>query len=243
MRTWPHIALYSSLACLAATPSLAASLQVMPIVFEMSAAKPADQLTLTNTGTAPMTAQARVYKWSHDGKEEKFEPATDVVASPPMLQLAAGASQIVRIVRVSKAPIEGEESYRILVDEVPDKAQPSKDQINFVFKHSIPVFISNDKNRASHLTWAVEKQDGRTFLVAHNDGNRRARIGGLTVKPANGKEISLGKGLSGYVLAGSTMRWMLPLNAAIGNVGMVSVTARSDEGPINATAQAQASAR
>lgn len=241
MRAWTPFILISGVVCLASTPTVAASLQVSPVVFEMPAGKAADTLTVHNDGTTGLHAQVRVFRWTQVNGEETTEPTSDVVASPPMILVDAGGDQVVRLVRVSKKPVVGEETYRVIVDELPDKSSQKPGQISFTFKHSIPMFFTTEQDAKSQLTWGLEKHGDTTFIAARNDGNRRVRIGGLTLKAAGAKDFVLGKGLNGYVLSGSSMRWALPNTVSFGSTGPVTITARSDEGPINATAQAQAS--
>lgn len=238
----PYIALIG-MVCLASNPSVAASLQAAPTVFEMPAGKAADTLRLRNDGTGVLNAQVRVFRWSQADGVDKIDPTTEIVTSPPMLTLQPGSEQVVRLVRVSKRPIVGEENYRVVVDEIPDKSKQKNGEIALTFKHSIPMFFTTALDGKSRVTWAMETKGDTRFIVAKNDGNRRVRIAGLTLKSPGTKDVVLGKGLNGYVLSGSSMRWVLPKTASVGSTGPVSVTARSDEGPIHASAQAQGSAR
>lgn len=74
--------------------------------------------TLHNEGTSPLNAQIRVFRWSQVNGEEKLEPTTDVVASPPIAALAPKTDYTIRIVRVSKQPVATGETYRLFVDEI-----------------------------------------------------------------------------------------------------------------------------
>ena len=243
MRGWmPLLPLLTGLVFAASTPSVAASLQASPTLFELSATKAADTLTLRNDGTSVLNAQVRVYHWLQKNGVDTSEPTQDVVVSPPVLSIQPGSEQIVRVVRVSKKPLTGEDNFRLIVDEIPDKSQQKPGDISFTFRHSIPLFVMDQKGGKSKLSWYFEKAGDTTYLVAKNDGTRRVRIGGLTLKSSGANDFVLGKGLNGYVLSGSSMRWALPSRVSFGSTGPVNVTARSDEGPINATAQAQGSA-
>jgi fimbrial chaperone protein len=243
MRLWTPLLTISGLVCAASAPLSAASLQVVPTTFELPASKAAETLTLSNSGTTVLNAQVRAFRWTQEQGEDKTEPTSDLVATPPMVSIPPGGEQIVRLVRVSKRPVSGEESYRIVADELPNKDQQKAGQINFNFKYMIPMFFVSEPGGHSKVTWSIERQGNATFLAASNAGNRRVRIGGLTLKSSSGKEFVLGKGLNGYVLAGSSVRWPVPSTLVLGNSGPLSITARSDEGPINAQALAQASAK
>src|SRR3546814_5352214 len=75
------------------------------------------------------------------------------MVSPPMFTIAPGTQQLVRVVRVGGTPAaNGEQSYRLLIDEVPDPTAPSKTTLNFVLRYSVPVFIGN-ADSAPELNW------------------------------------------------------------------------------------------
>src|SRR5690349_1668840 len=97
-------------------PAQAGSLQVEPVLVDVTAPGAASTITLHNAGSTPINAQVRVFRWSLVNGEEKLEPTDDVVPSPPILTLAPNGKNVVRIVRVAKTPVAGEESYRMLVD-------------------------------------------------------------------------------------------------------------------------------
>jgi P pilus assembly chaperone PapD len=81
--------------------------------------RPPARLTLRNDEDTEVTVQTRVLRWSQNAGKETLEPTPDVVASPPAVTLAPGADYVVRVVRVSKQPVHGEESYRVIVDQLP----------------------------------------------------------------------------------------------------------------------------
>ena len=114
-------ALFASVVAAAASaPAAAGSLQVEPVLVDITAPGAASTVTLRNEGTTPIDAQIRVYKWSVVNGKEELKPTDDVVASPPSVTLTPKGQYVARIVRVSKQPVVGEESYRLMVDQLPD---------------------------------------------------------------------------------------------------------------------------
>ena len=104
----------------------ATQLRVEPVLLELNAPAAAGILTLRNDGDVAVTVQTRVYRWSQAAGRESLDPTTNVVASPPIVTLAPKADYTVRIVRTLNQPVHGEESYRILVDQLPDGRQKHK---------------------------------------------------------------------------------------------------------------------
>ena len=216
-------------------PAQAGSLQVEPVLLDVTAPGAASTITLHNAGPTPINGQIRVFKWSLANGEEKLEPTDDVVASPPSVTLAPDAKNIVRVVRVAKTPVVGEESYRLLVDQLPDLAQQKNGAVNLLVRYSIPVFFGAATKKSPTLAWSVAVKGDKVTLAAHNTGDRRLRISALTLKDANGRSISLGNGLAGYALGQSTKSWTIPARGFAAS-GSASISAQSDGGPVQAVA-------
>jgi fimbrial chaperone protein len=226
-------------ALLASAPTVAqaASLNVAPVTIEVAAPGATAILTLRNDGERPLNAQIRVFRWTQVDGEEKLVPSEDVVASPPVVSLQAKADYTVRIVRVTKGAVSGEEAYRLIVDELPDPARQRNGVVNIVLRYSVPIFFTTVLSADPKLNWEIQQRDGRAFVVASNSGARRVRISRLKIQDAKGATASFGDGLTGYVLGQSTMRWAFPRNAPKFNAGGSAViSAQGDIGPINTTA-------
>jgi fimbrial chaperone protein len=216
-------------------PATAGSLQVEPVLVDVTAPGAASTITLHNAGTAPINAQVRVFKWSLVNGEEKLEPTDDVVASPPSVTLGPDGKNIARIVRVAKTPVVGEESYRLLVDQLPDLTQQKNGAVNLMVRYSIPVFFGAATKKNPTLAWSVAVKGDKVTLAAHNTGDRRLRISALILKDASGRSISLGTGLAGYALGQSTKSWVIPARGFAAS-GSASISAQSDGGPVQAVA-------
>lgn len=141
----------SMLSCIGATAVLllcaglshAASLRVAPTGLELIAPDASAVLNLSNDDAKrPINVQIRVFAWSQSGGIETLTPTTDVVASPPSTKLGPNAQYVVRVVRVSKAPVRAEESYRVIVDELPDPSRKKAGTVALALRYSVPVFFA-----------------------------------------------------------------------------------------------------
>ncbi len=209
----------------------AASLQVYPVQLEVQAPGAASKLTLRNLGPTAVTAQIRFFRWQQrNGKDELVE-TRDVVASPPIANIAAGAEQLIRVVRVTKAPIAGEESYRVLIDEIPAAVRTPGSSISFAVRYSVPVFFSEPSPKRSPLLWAASYRNGTLSVSAGNRGGRRVRIAALKMMLPNGDTVSFGEGLTGYVLANSVATWSMKSSAHPRSQN-VAISAVTEDGPM-----------
>ena len=218
--------------------SRAASLQVAPVMIEVAAPGAATTVKLRNEGTTPLNAQIRVFRWTQVNGEDKLEPTNDVVASPPIAKLAPKVDYTVRLVRVNKTPVSKEETYRLFVDELPDANNQRNRAVNLLLRYSIPVFFYPAAGNPPTLTWSVEHSGGKLAVVAKNSGDRHLRISNLKLRDDKGGTISFGDGLSGYVLGGSSRRWLVASGKGSLSAGStIAVSAQGNQGPINASAQ------
>ena len=189
----------------------AASLQVSPVSLEIPAPGAATTITLNNPGATPLKAQMRVYRWSLVDGKEHLEPATEVVASPPMASLQPKTDYVVRVVRTAKKPVTSEETYRLVIDEIPEHSNKPGTLIAMAFRSSVPVFFTSLLDAAPNLSWATHVVNGKRFVTATNNGGRRVRLADLSMS---------------WVAPGPLQNAAQPL----------LVTAQGDIGPINAQA-------
>lgn len=203
-----RLAALAALALLSMTTAAnAASLQVSPILLEFPPQQPSQVLWLSNSGTTPLRAQVRVQQWTQTDNADALAPSRDLAASPPMIEIAPGQKQMVRIVLLQPTAAPQERTYRLLVDELPgNDAQNQSSGLQFLLRYSVPVFVGTPANAAPQLS---ARWEAGTLSIA-NSGQRRARLSQLVWVNADGSRVPLNSGLFGYVLAGQSMHWELP---------------------------------
>lgn len=129
-----------ALACLPVTAANAASLRVSPVLLDVPSGQTGTTLTVSNDDKAPIRVQVRVYLWTHKGNDDVLSPTKAVVASPPIGVLKPGAENLVRIVRVATTPVTARESYRVLVDQLPDPKRQAG-VVSILVRHAIPLYF------------------------------------------------------------------------------------------------------
>ena len=207
------------------TPAQAASLSVSPIRLDLVHPGNSTRLTLRNTGKLPLNAQVRVFKWSAQNGRDSFAETRDVVVSPPISTLPPNSEMHIRIVRTSGAQVQGEESYRVVVDEVPSANRVQNVGVTIAIRYALPLFVISPEASKPQVAWSVRMINGKRMLVATNSGDVHLRIANLSVGA-----LKLGKGLQGYVLGRSTRIFDLPRNAN----PQGAISADTDQGKLNA---------
>jgi fimbrial chaperone protein len=216
----------------------ATSLQAAPVLIEMPNGSPTSSVSVRNIGRTAFDVQTRIFRWKQQDGKDVLEETDDVVTSPPITTLKPGANYAVRIVKVNGAPVEKEEAFRLLVDQLPDEDKMRGGTVALVMRHSIPVFLLPEQSGGPKLRWSISNRGGRLVLHVQNDGGRRVRLSNVSVSLPGGKTISFGSGLLGYVLAGSSMQWQSAVGTSVVTAGQTpKIVATSDQGPVNAAAR------
>ena len=96
-------------------------------------------LRIWNDGKEAMNAQIRVFELvTKDGKQS-LRPTRDVVASPPLTTLTPKTENLIRLVRVAKAPVTGKETYRVVVDQLPGRGGPKPGTVAVLVRQVMPL--------------------------------------------------------------------------------------------------------
>jgi fimbrial chaperone protein len=211
-------------------PAEASTLRVSPVGLDLPTGQNAATLSLFNDDATPLNVQVRVFRWRQVDGKDVLEPATGVVASPPIAKVAPGAARTVRVVRLDPKLPEKQEAYRLIVDELPPPLSDGGRQVTLLMRHSIPLFFAASTDKAK-VEWRLGDSADGPALTAINNGGRHLRVSNLRVVDAAGSVLAERKGLVGYALPGSKMTWLTgPFTAAPG----LHLVADTDAGPINA---------
>jgi fimbrial chaperone protein len=206
----------------------AQSLTVLPVTIQMAPGQMATTLTVINQSDSETSFQVRAFGWSQPAAgNDELAATQDVLASPPLATIAAGATQVVRV--VLRKPTQGKEaSYRILLDQIPPPAAPGT--IRIALRLSVPIFAAPTTRSAPHVQWRVEGG----YLVAVNDGNQHETVRDVALATAGGGALKVETNVSPHILAGATRRWRILTQGQSPAPGApLHLTAHADSGAID----------
>ena len=215
------------LACLPGS-GRSASVAVSPVLLDFARQQRALTTTVTNHGDRPIQVQVRLFRWSNEPAAETYTETRDIGFSPPMFTLAAGESQIVRLMLRTPPPATQEAAYRLIVDQLPE-AQTSG--IQMPLRMVLPVFVAPQASGEGRLSWTAAAEGGQVTVTARNEGVRRVKLFDMA-RLQGGAPHVIQAGLAGYVLAGETRSWRIPAERG---ATTVSLTVRTERGPLAVT--------
>jgi fimbrial chaperone protein len=187
----------------------AAYLEISPVVVLLTPGQTTATIEVQNRGDAPAAIQARAFRWSQVGDDDPLTATDDIILSPPIFTVPQGASQTLRL--LMRGPhIEGERTYRLLLDEVPP-ANAGKKEIVIALRASLPVIVAAGPPALAKLQWRAERDPGgQLLLTAANMGQAYDTVRAIDLTLADGshpKVVPAGK--NPYILPGAERHWIV----------------------------------
>jgi fimbrial chaperone protein len=181
-------------------PVHAAQFTITPVRIFMNPRDRAVAVTVTNEGDEEVVMQADLYTWKQkpDGTDD-LALTEDLILTPPILKLAPKARQVVRLARLGPPPAGMQQTYRMVMREVPEARPGNQIQLQVALAFSLPIFISPPGVKRA-LQCDVER--GAPDMVranCSNSGNAYAQIRTLEVLDEKGDKLAA-RDQGGYLL-------------------------------------------
>lgn len=196
-------------ACFYAAGGMAASLQISPVMLTLSPDSTSTLLELENVTSRPLFGQVRVYRWTQTLDDDVLEPTQELIASPPLVEIAPTGKQTIRLIRAQGGEVTEERAYRLLIDELPRDWHMPTHGVSVKLRYSVPVFVGPSSSQRPALQWQVRQSPDGAYLAIHNSSARRAQISEVQLV-AGRRAYTVNQGLLGYALSGQTRQWKLP---------------------------------
>jgi fimbrial chaperone protein len=205
----------------------AATLQLEPVSVHLTPTKRTAVLRLRNSDAEPMNVQVRAFRWTQADGEDRLYPTDALRVSPAIQSIAPGSEQFVRVLLAEGSNPAAEETYRLVIDELPQAAS-APGQVRMLIRYSVPVTMRPPGLVPPALAFRVVQGPEGALLEARNAGSSSARLANLGLLTEAGATVPLTRGLVGYVLAGQLRRWPLALPAGVQLDRAAGITAHVD---------------
>lgn len=197
-------------AAIASSASASMKLQIQPIRLEIEAGR-AGSFLLVNHHEHPVLLEARAFSWrQRENGVDELEPTRDIVLTPPIMRIAPGARQTIRLALRPDAQtaLDTEAPYRLMLEELPSGDEPPG--VNLRLRYLMPIFVRNGAVTAGPVSLRVVGEGAACRIVAKNAGSRHIRIESMQVNVSE-KAVDVEAPL--YVLAGMQLALACPVEA------------------------------
>jgi fimbrial chaperone protein len=224
----------AAVAGLSPMPALAGNFSISPIRLDLSASAQTAALTVRNND-GEVLVQAQVLLWEQHAGEDRLTPTRDLLVSPAVFTVPKDGSQLVRVaLRGAPSDPARELSYRLILQEVPQPANPDFSGMQVALRLSIPIFVANAEATGPALAWSAATSGDGLIITAQNAGDVHARILGFSIAPALDDGAALSQPVATYILPGQTQSWTLrPATGSQGSAAEwrhVRLTVTTDDG-------------
>ena len=213
-------------------PVWGSTLSVTPIRLVLTPEAPLGTFTVINDGPIPSRAQLVMNAWSQVDGKDVLTPSREVLVNPTIFEVPANGRQLVRLGLHDKPAGGTEQSYRLVLREVPSAAQLRGGTVGVLLQVSVPLFVPVD-GAAAKLDWHAAVNGKELLLDIANKGNRHAQILHLKIVGPSGTLVDSGG--STYVLPGGRGRIALKLANPPKPGDTLRIEARTDNGDVQAT--------
>jgi fimbrial chaperone protein len=165
-RGWIIALLLAIAPALAEAPSTA--MDIAPTLVQLTP-NAAGLFYVTNRGAAPLTVEIQAMDWAQRDGRDLLSPSADLFTSPPVVTIAPGVRQSVRLLATKPG------AYRLLVSELPDPAADAG-RVKVMLQFSVPVFAGDPGPPA--LAFTARRENGAVILSAVNHGTAPVKLSG-----------------------------------------------------------------
>ncbi len=192
----------------------AASLTVSPLRLYLSPQNARGVITVHNPDDSPVLVQAEVFLWSQEDGKNRLTAAPELIVVPPVFELRPDGEQVLRVGFRKPPNAESEQSYRLILSQVPDQTDPASG-VTVLLRLSLPIFLT-PPDAAAKPGWSAVMPGARDLrLELDNQGLAHLRVTGIRIFSSLQDQAPLAEHTTvAYVLAGSKRQWTLPLSVA-----------------------------
>jgi len=208
----------------------AAAIQVTPTRINLDNNAAIATLGLSNKASTPSMIQIQITHWTQTGDQDVYVPSTDLIVSPPIMSIAPGKSQLIRIaLRKNSEQRNEEDAYRIYVQEIPKYHPANMPGVAFALRFGIPIFIAPTVAVKHVLEWKTEKLANNNLqLLVMNSSNTHVQFTHLTLMDASTHKSLISQDVFVYLLPHQSKEWLFKLSSNPGQ--NIEVHAISDWG-------------
>ena len=189
----------------------AGGLQVSPVHIVFKPGENITLLQLRNVEKKSITFQLSVKRWEQKKGKGYYVKTRDVLVTPPLVKIAPGQIQNIRIAYLGTPPEKREKAYRIFMRQVITKHKHVSG-LEVILNISVPVFVQPQGTLTPALTWTATCKKKHLRLTAFNNGNEHAQVTHLLIETPKGEKI-IDQKVFKYLFPGNAYMWRVKMKS------------------------------
>ena len=157
--------------------SVAGTFNISPLKITLSKNSSTAVIQLKNVGDSATTIQLQTMRRMQDGEEDKLQPTREIIATPQIFSIKAGATQLIRVGMVARPDQVTEAAYRLVLDEIPPPPEPGFKGLQVALKINFPIFVQPLSKSSPELEFSwTQTPDKKIRVSIINHGTAHAQI-------------------------------------------------------------------
>jgi fimbrial chaperone protein len=208
--------------------SVAQQVSVAPLRVTFKTDQQSEIVTIRNTSKQAFTIQPKVMRWSQKDGQDIHEATRDVIVAPPIVEVSAGETQVIRLALKRPPEAKAELTYRLFIQQVMAPQKFNSTGLSFAWNLSLPVFVApTDATITPILQWNGAVNGKTMSLTATNSGASHIQVKKIRVETSAG--VSEG-GQMFYLLPAQQLKLAVPVPGGLGK--SVTLIADTDIGEL-----------
>lgn len=179
----------------------AGEFRVTPIMIDLDRGSPISVTTVINDSSGKLNFQMRAFEWTQDkdGKDRYVE-TDDLVFFPRIMTVMKDERKTIRVGMKNPAT-EKEKTYRLFIEEIPEKKERTGFNISIAIRFGVPIFVKPAEEEVKADIERLSLSDGTVTAVVRNTGNTHLSLDRITFKGTDSKgEELFTESLKGWYL-------------------------------------------
>ena len=157
-----------ALVALTATPG-DATIGVTPLGANIPPGESAASFTVNNVDTTDRAVQLEIDRWERSDGRDKLTKSSDWIVNPPVLNIPALGSRVVRMALRRRIPGAPEAAYRLILTEVKGRNADRGLAVAVNMHVSLPIFIEPERVSDARPAWTAKRAPGNRVIVTLNN--------------------------------------------------------------------------
>ena len=116
-------------------------------------------------------------RWIQDGEGDRLQPTREIIATPQIFSIKAGATQLIRVGMVIRPDPINKKSYRLVLDEIPSPPEPGFKGLQVALKITLPIFVQSSSKSIPELDFSwFQTPDKKIRVSIANHGSAHVQI-------------------------------------------------------------------
>lgn len=196
-------------------------------------------IIVKNLSKEKVFIQAELLHWQQKDSKNIYNTSKELIISPPLFSIEPESEQVVRIGRKQLTQSSSEQSYRLLLSEIPDQFKLTNG-LKIVLRLNLPIFITPKETTQHDLKWSRSVKNNQVTLSIYNPNNTHRMVNKVELKDKLNKSLYEKQNAFIYLLPKQKYTWQLNKDsiktANLGKINDVTMQLETQNGLTSALA-------